>query len=137
MHFVARAGLSDVPVRTFDNPRGTILVSTVEGTAVDLIGYLRHAGGLDRVAGILAELSEQMDPTLLVDAARSASVLWAQRLGYLLELVGARDRVGLLKDHVRRNARNFTALLPADPTSDASQSRDWRLHVNARVDVEA
>ena len=36
--FVARRGLAGVPVESFNNPRGTVLVSTVEATAVDLIG---------------------------------------------------------------------------------------------------
>ena len=29
-------------------PRGTLRLSTVEATAIDLVGYQRHAGGLDR-----------------------------------------------------------------------------------------
>ena len=45
--FVARKRIGDVPVRSFNTPRGTILVSTAEATAVDLVGYEHHAGGLD------------------------------------------------------------------------------------------
>jgi len=44
-------------------------VSTAEATAVDLIGYHRHAGGLDEVAITLSELAEQIDPKKLVTAA--------------------------------------------------------------------
>ena len=135
--FVARAGLGDVPLTTFDTPRGSVLASTVEATAVDLVGYMGRAGGVDRVAGLLSELSEQMDPAMLVEAARSASVLWAQRLGFLLEHVGAGERCGPLKDHVRRRARNYTRLLPSATVEGASRSGDWRLHVNARVETEA
>ena len=51
-------GLNDVPLRTFNTPRGTVLASTVEATAADLVGYMRRAGGVDRVAGLLAELGE-------------------------------------------------------------------------------
>ena len=80
--FIARARLANVPLTTFDSPRGPVLASTVEATAVDLVGFMGRAGGVDRVAGMLSELSEQMDPRLLVDAVRSASVLWAQRLGF-------------------------------------------------------
>ncbi len=112
--FVARRNLDAVPVETFNNPRGTVLVSTVEATAVDLVGYLRRSGGVDRVAGILSELSEDMDPERLVEASNSASILWAQRLGYRdLEHVGAGDRAVLLKEHVRRRALQTT--------------RSWRL----------
>ena len=135
--FIARARLANVPLTTFDSPRGPVLASTVEATAVDLVGYMGRAGGVDRVAGMLSELSEQMDPGLLVDAARSASVRWAQRLGFLLELVGAGATCGPLKDHVRQRARNYTRLLPSAPTEGAARSGDWRLFVNAPIEVEA
>ena len=87
--FVARRNLVAVPVESFNNPRGTVLVSTVEATAVDLVGYMRRAGGVDRVAGVLSELGEDLDPERLVEASRAAPIVWAQRLGYLLEHVGA------------------------------------------------
>ena len=47
---------------------GTILLSTVEATAVDLVGYMHRAGGVDRVAGVLPELGEDMGPERLVEA---------------------------------------------------------------------
>ena len=75
--FVARRNLGAVPVESFNNPRRTVLVSTVEATAVDLVGYMRRAGGVDRVAGILSELGEDMDPERLVEASRTAPIVWA------------------------------------------------------------
>ena len=135
--FVARRNLSAVPVENFNNPRGTVLVSTVEGTAVDLIGYMRRAGGLDRVAGALLELGDDMNPKRLVEASQSASILWAQRLGYLLEHVGAGDKAVLLKDHVRQRARNFTKLLPSADADGAPRSTDWRLFVNSSVETDS
>ena len=135
--FVARQNLDAVPVERFNNPRRTVLVSTVEATAFDLVGYMHRAGGVDRVAGILSELSEDMDPKRLIEASKSASILWAQRLGYLLEHVGAQDRAGLLKEHVRRRARNYTKLLPGADAVDAPRSKDWRLFVNASIEADA
>ena len=135
--FVARRNLSAVPVERFNNPRGTILVSTVEGTAVDLVGYMHRAGGVDRVAGVLSELGEDMDPERLVEASGTASILWAQRLGYLLEHVGAGHKAVLLKEHVRKAARNSTKLLPGVSAEGAARSKDWRLYVNASIETEA
>ena len=134
--FVARRNVSDVPVRTFNTPRGTVLVSTVEATAVDLVGYMHHAGGVDRVAALLSELREEMDPGRLVEASKSASIRWAQRLGYLLEQVGAGDKAELLKEHVRKRARNFAKLLPSATAENAPRSRDWQLYVNADIETE-
>lgn len=135
--FVARRNLSAVPVERFNNPRGTILVSTMEATAFDLVGYMHRSGGLDRVAGVLSEFGEVMDPESLIEASRSSSILWAQRLGYLLERVGAGDRAAELKRHVRKQARNYTKLLPGVDAEGASWSRDWRLLVNATFEADA
>ena len=135
--FVARRDLDAVPVESVNNPRGTILVSTAEATAVDLVGYMHRAGGVDRVAGVLLELGDDIDPKRLVEASQSASILWAQRLGYLLERVGAGDRATLLKEHVREHARNFTRLLPGAEAERARRSKDWRLLVNASIETEA
>ena len=74
---------------------------------------------------------------MLVGAARSASVPWAQRLGFLLEFVGAGQRCGPLKEHVRQHARNYTRLVPSAPADGASRAGDWRLLINTRVEVEA
>ena len=135
--FIARRNLADVPVERFNNPRGTVMVSTVEATAFDLVGYMHRAGGLDRVAGVLSELGGDMDPERLVGASKSASILWAQRLGYLLEYVGAADKAAPLKAHVQQRARNYTKLLPGADAADAPRLKDWRLFVNANVETEA
>ena len=135
--FVARRDLDTVPVESVNNPRGTILVSTVEATAVDLVGYMHRAGGVDRVAGVLLELGDDIDPKRLLEASRPASILWAQRLGYLLEHVGAGDGAALLREHVREHARNFTKLLPGASAEGARRSEDWRLLVNASIETEA
>ncbi len=135
--FIARLKLDTVPVESFNNPRGTVVVSTVEATAVDLVGYMHRAGGLDRVAGVLSELGDEMDPNRLVEACGSASVLWAQRLGYLLEHLGAGEKAVLLKEDVQRRARNFTKLLPGASAEDAPRSKEWRLFVNASIEADA
>ena len=135
--FIARKRLADVPVKSFNTPRGTILVSSVEATAIDLVGYANHAGGLDQVATILSELSEQIDPQRLVEAAKTAPVPWAQRLGYLLELVGAAEKAAPLKAYVRDKARDATPLLPAAPHNTSSRADDWKVFVNASVEAEA
>ena len=136
--FIARKLLAEVLVQSFNTPRGTIRVSSVEATAVDLIGYENRIGGLDQAATVLAELAERIDPDLLAAAARTAPIPWAQRLGYLLELVDAADKALPLKAHVRRCARDTALLLPAGPDDNqAPRNDDWRLRINAAIEVEA
>lgn len=135
--FIARRRIIEVPVQNFNTPRGTILVSTVEGTALDLVRYEYRVGGLDQVATVLSELAEQIDPYRLVAAADAAPIPWAQRLGYLLERVGAADKAALLKDHVQQKAYGTIPLLPAAVSDGSPRADDWHLLVNAEVEVEA
>jgi predicted transcriptional regulator of viral defense system len=133
--FMARKRLKDVAVQPFNTPRGTLLVSTPEATAVDLVGYAGHAGGLGQVAAVLSELGEQIDAEKLAAAAKTAPVPWAQRLGYLLVEVGFEAKVSTLKGYVRKHAKEWTVLLPKASGKRARRNEDWRLHVNARVEA--
>lgn len=134
--FMVRKRIRDVPVQGFNTPRGTMFVSTPEATAVDLVGYQHQAGGLDLAATVLAELAEQIKPEKLSVAAATAPVAWAQRLGYLLEHVGAGEKAADLKAYVRAHARQSTLLLPKAPHKKARRHEDWKLYVNADVEAD-
>lgn len=76
---------------------GTIRVSTPETTALDLVRYLVAAGHLGNVITVLAELAEKMNGKALAQVARAErDVSNAQRLGYLLDQVGAGQVGGAL-----------------------------------------
>ncbi len=134
--FVARKRLKDVPVQDFNTPRGAIHASTPEATAVDLVGYPHHVGGLDQVATILADLAEKIDPEKLAEAARKAPVPWAQRLGYLLGHVGAGEKALGLQSYVRSHAKESTLLLKSAARARAKRDPQWKLYVNTRVQAE-
>lgn len=134
--FIVRKNIDAVPVQSFNTPRGTILVSTPEATAVDLVGYPGHIGGLDQAATVLSELAEKLHPGKLAAAAKTAPMPWAQRLGYLLEKFGGEDRIGILKSYVQRQAKQTSVLLPKAPTENATRDADWKLLINAKVEPE-
>jgi predicted transcriptional regulator of viral defense system len=134
--FMARKRITDVAVQSFNTPRGTILVSTPEATAMDLIGYQHHAGGLDQVATILGELVEKIDPRKLATAAATAPLPWAQRLGYLLEHIDAGKKASALKAFVQEHARLAAVLSPTAPRAASRRDDDWNLYVNADVEAE-
>jgi predicted transcriptional regulator of viral defense system len=134
--FIARKRLGDVPVQPFNTPRGTVLVSSPEATALDLVGYAGHAGGLNQVATVLSELAERIDPEKLAAVAWTAPVPWAQRLGFLLEHLGFAAKVPVLKEYVRQHAKQSTVLLPTAPQKRAHRNKGWKLYVNAKVEAE-
>ncbi len=134
--FIARKDIEDVPVESLNTPRGTILVSSPEATALDLMGYAGHAGGLGQVGTVLSELADRLDPEKLAMAARTVPVPWAQRLGYLLEHLGFDAKTPALKKYVREHAKQWVALLPKAPQKRSHRNKGWKLHVNANVGAE-
>ncbi|MDE3017315.1 MAG: type IV toxin-antitoxin system AbiEi family antitoxin, partial [Pseudomonadota bacterium] len=134
--FFVRKHITDVPTQSFNTPRGGILVSSVEATAFDLVGYANHAGGLDAVATILAELAEKIDPDKLAAVAATAPAPWAQRLGYLLERAGAGEKTALLKKYVHGTAKNTTPLLSGASFDGTAIDKNWRLALNTEVEIE-
>lgn len=134
--FVLRRRVAEVPVQHFNTPRGSLLVSTPEATALDLIGYERQAGGLSQVATVLSELASKIDPQKLAAAAGTAPLPWAQRLGYLLEQAGGGENTAALKDYVAEHAKQPTALLPRAPRRGARRDKTWKLYINAEVETE-
>jgi predicted transcriptional regulator of viral defense system len=133
--FITRRRLTDVPVESFNTPRGAIRVSSPEATAVDLVGYEKRVGGLAQAATVIAELAERIHPDRLAAAARTAPVSWAQRLGYLLDLIGAADKASSLQRDVLRRARGTVLLVPSSP-NDGPLDRRWRLRINTEIEVE-
>ena len=88
------------------------------------------------MATILSELSDTLEPDKLVVAAQTAPVPWAQRLGYLLELVEAGTQAQALKAYVRANARQATSLLPSVAHRGSKRDEGWKLDINADVEAE-
>jgi predicted transcriptional regulator of viral defense system len=134
--FLARKRIAEVPVQSFNTPRGTLLVSSPEATALDLVGYTHHAGGINQVATVLSELAERIDAEKLAETARTVPITWAQRLGYLLELLGFGTKTPVLKEYVREHAKQATKLLPKAPKKRSHRNKAWKLYVNANVEAE-
>ena len=111
--FIVRKRLENVPVQIFNTPRGMIRVSTPEATAVDLVGYCRHVGGLEQVATILSELAEQIDPQKTGDGPhRLRRSRGHNGLDTCSRLSITTNRLPLLKTYVKNEARATISLLP-------------------------
>ena len=134
--FIARKRVDEIPVRRMNTARGEIRVSTPEATAVDLAGYPEHAGGLDQVVTILSKLSEDIDANLLPQAAATAPLVWAQRLGYLLQVAGAQRATAALKGYLRGKVRDYEPLVSGG-SRHGNRDAAWKIIVNARLESEA
>jgi predicted transcriptional regulator of viral defense system len=71
---------------------GTMKISTVELTALDLLRYPQAAGGIDNMATVLSDLGPKIDGAKLAALSQKAERPVVQRLGYLLDRQGYEDR---------------------------------------------
>jgi predicted transcriptional regulator of viral defense system len=134
VQFVARKGAEQTPVVEKNTPRGSLRVASAEATALELVGYADQCGGLDNVVSVLGELVDALDPVKLVTAASKSPIVWAQRLGYLLDLTEHADLAEVLLPLVKERAHS-ARLARSTSGKGATRSRRWKLAAN--VDVRA
>ena len=118
---------------------GPVLYSSPELTAVELVQYARHCGGLSNVATVLAELSDALDfgklPTTFFEYCKGTSV---QRLGYILEeVVGAKDASNALYEQWRANCSVANISLNVESSNAViAHNRRWHIYVNEKLEVD-
>ena len=136
VEFVARRNAAEMPFVELNTPRGTVRISSPEGTAFDLVGYAHRCGRLDNVATVLRELAERLRARELARVARLSPTPWAQRLGFLLDTVGAAALTGPLAAHVARVAREYVPLDVGGTQPARSRSQRWKLDINHEAERE-
>jgi len=139
IHFIANRHLNATPIQTLSTAKSVLKVSTPEGTAMDLLNFANQAGGLNHIATILTELQESMKPDKLrVLTEINTSVAWKQRLGYLLEVIGAPELANVLKKHLSQQRRiDYIPLMPGlEKSKDAPRSAVWKIIENATIESD-
>ena len=130
IEFVARKGVAGIPTVTINTPRGPVLASCPGSTALDLVGYPQHAGGMDNLAMLLSEFGGNIDGDELPRLAELSPVAWAQRLGYLLDLVGMQVKTKALAGYIVRKKPVPAILATSLPAGNAPKDPKWLLKIN-------
>ena len=137
IHFVTKRHLEQTPIVSVKTPTGSIRVSTPEATVADLVRFNKLAGRLSNVATVISELSASLKPELLVKAVETGNELPViQRLGYILDLVGADNLAAPLADWIQARHPRPTPLVPGGSVSHASRNSRWNIIENDRIEVE-
>ena len=134
--FIFRKNAAKIPTQNRNTPAGIIKISTPEGTALDLIGYAKHCGGINNVATILTELAEKIDSKRLVVAAKLSPIAWVQRLGYLLDLTVKGDKTDGIVAYVKNKLPVRIRLIPSNNIKGAKMDVRWRVLINAKVEAD-
>lgn len=134
--FIFRKNAAKIPTEPINTPSGVLKIATPEATAFDLIGYAGHCAGLDNVATVLAELAEKIDAERLRKLAKLSPIAWVQRLGYLLEFVGAPDKAEGIAAYITEKRPVRTPLVPALGSIGAKMDSRWRVFINTKVEPD-
>jgi predicted transcriptional regulator of viral defense system len=136
---IANRHLVETPIQTISTAKSMLRVSTPEGTAMDLLNYTRQAGGLNHITTVLTELQESMKEDKLLALAKSQPIIaWKQRLGYLLEVVGAFKLADVLKNHLAQQKRvDYIPLVSGlEESPEISRNSTWKIIENAIVESD-
>lgn len=137
IRFFRKRGVERTPTMEMRTETGSIRVSTPEATALDLLRYLEASGHLGNVVTVVSELAEEMDAERLADLAKAeGDVYTAQRLGYLLEQVGAGEVAAPLSAWIASLRPRFVPLRSDRPARGATKDARWRVLVNEHVESE-
>lgn len=136
--FIFKKKAREIPTEERNTPRGLVRISSPEATAFDLVGYPDHAGGLDNVATVLMDLTEKLDSNKLAEVAIHSPISWAQRLGYIMDLVGEGKKAHSLLSYVynRRPVSVSTPLDRSKPHKGVEKDQRWQVLINTKVEAE-
>ena len=131
IRFLQYSGMSKALIQPRRTHTGDYPVSSPEWTAIDLIRFQKHLGGLDAVATVLAELGEALDgDRLLLAARRDPGNAYLQRLGWMLDSAGFAELTPALREHIMRRKPGNVLLNPALKDRLRSLDRRWNILVN-------
>lgn len=136
IHFYYARSIPEIPYQKRNTPTGTINVSTPEGTAFDLIKYMRQSGHLNHVSTVLSELGESIKAQSLKNAALHYSLFYSQRLGYMLDELGHEDKTATLNRFVNKNSLRYITLRSDGPVGDFPKNEKWHVIVNEELEPD-
>ncbi len=136
VRFFVKREISENSTMRHKTKTGYVSVSNQQYTALDLIRYNSELGGLNSVVPVIAELYKVMSPTFLVQAAKNYELTVVQRLGFILESLGATAFSDRLNSWLLDQRPRLTKLRSDLPAEESEINHRWKLKVNEDLDLE-
>jgi len=137
IHFFTSKFADAAVTQATKTPTGTMRVSTVETTVVDLVRFAKSAGQLDNVASVIGELTESIVSKKLLDAVKIVNDLPnSQRLGFILDHLGARNATNDLRRWVENQYPKPVPLRTGSKVSKLPENKPWRVAVDLPLEIE-
>lgn len=133
----------EIPEKLLDTKKtesGYLRISNPALTATDLIQYAKRVGGINRVATVLAELVESIQPDAFnLYLLQHVPATALQRLGYLLEKVFDNQTLAgaLYKALKQNNIPLFRIPLKASTSGKGFVSDEkWKVIINTTIEID-
>ncbi len=133
----------DIPenfLQTRNSETGTVRYSSPELTAIDLLQYEKHIGGLSRAATVLAELTEETDfSKVSSELLDYTSISAVQRLGFILDNILEEDEQAnvLYKQLCSYGKRlNYVPLSTRSTNKNAEKDTRWKVYINTEIEID-
>lgn len=143
IEFIYKKSLENLPIEKIAIKTGYLIVATPELTAMDLLLYPQHAGGLNHIATVLSELVENIDPEKLIALLKySEKKSWIQRLGYILEHIESmedekQDRIiQLMYQFIKNKTINPIPLAPELSIKGKLKDPRWKIIENTIIESD-
>ncbi|OJV21724.1 MAG: hypothetical protein BGO30_00005 [Bacteroidetes bacterium 41-46] len=140
LDWVYRKDIPEKFLQIKNSETGTVRFSNPELTAIDLVQYEKHIGGLSRTATVLEELTEQTDfskvPNELLDYTSVSAI---QRLGFILEsILGQNDQADVLYERLRIYGKrlNYVPLSTRSKNKNAEKDHRWKIYINTEIETD-
>ena len=127
--------IKQLPYHTVNTQTGIMHISTPEGTAFDLVKYIKQSGHINHVATVLSELGERIKVKELVKYAQLYPLAYSQRLGYILDFVGWSKKTVHLFSFVTKAKVRFVPLT-GNETDTPLKNDKWKLMVDVNLEPD-
>ena len=128
---------NDVAKKKVDT--GYINISSPELTALDLISYYNEIGGFSRVATVIEELKEVIQPKKLVETAKQYDeISVVQRLGYILECILYENELSNALYNYLESIGHYPVLLRPQRKKPESMitGNKWKIVPNVEIEAD-
>ena len=139
IQFIKNRTIEKVPSTAISTAKSRLVISSPEATAMDLLKFIKQSGGLNNVATILTELKDSINAEKLRDIIeKQTGLVWKQRLGYILELIGADTLASVIKGYLLKQPRVDYILLQPGLTRTHLRERNqtWKVIENVKVESD-
>lgn len=139
IHFYSKKSWNKEDIVKKKVDTGYINISSAELTAMDLVSYYHEVGGFNRVATVIEELKDAIQPKKLVETAkRYNEISVIQRLGYILECVLDENKLSSFLYNYLDSIRHYPVLLRPQrkKLGNMITGNKWKIAPNIEIEAD-